>query len=282
MLAYKKRAAAPNICAFLFLIIFLPSVLAAQPCALNVPSGTATLSNGAYSYCSVNISAGATLFIGGAVTLNVTGDTDIYGAINGVGLGYGSSYAPSLGPGTGADADLAVTVGAGGYFYGGGGGGHGGTGGAWPTVPGGATYDSPNNPLTMGSAGGMGGPAGLGGSPGPGGAALLLNDPTGNVNIFGLIDMSGFLGGFPSSMGTTVGGGGGGGAGGTISILAQGIYGTGNLVAAGGPGGGGTYGGGGGGEDVSRCAHQTESIISMEPRTAREAMAELRRLYATI
>lgn len=72
-------------------------------CDLTLAYGASTtLSNGTYTYCSMTVSAGATLYIGGAVTVNMTGDVDIEGVVSGVGLGYGSSFNTSPGPGRAA------------------------------------------------------------------------------------------------------------------------------------------------------------------------------------
>jgi hypothetical protein len=72
----------------LFLVLTLfPARSLAQACALNIPSGSFTLSNGSFSYCSLSVSAGATLFIGGSVTVQVTGNVDIQGSVEGVGQG---------------------------------------------------------------------------------------------------------------------------------------------------------------------------------------------------
>jgi hypothetical protein len=219
---------------FLFLLILpmaCPLTLKAQPCALNVSAGSVTLSNTAVTYCSVNVSAGATLFIGGSVTLTVTGNVTIDGTVYGVGQGYGSAFDPrDLGPGAGTT--------------GGGGGGHGGAGGAsggLASVPGGPANDNPANPVLMGSAGGWLVGGAWGSSAFPGGAAFLLSAPTGMVSINGVIDMSG-LGG--SAVAGYVGGG---GAGGTISISAQTILFNGTLNANGGDGSLNGNGGGGGG-----------------------------------
>lgn len=230
---------------FTTILLFLafPLFLQAQPCALNIPAGSSvTLSNGTFSYCSVDISAGATLVIGGAVSLNVSGNVNIDGTVTGSGNGYGSVFAPVPGPGAGMDGpvttifSLTVTMA-------GSGGGHGGMGGGTATVPGGSPYDSATNPVSMGSRGGAADTPG-----GNGGAALVLNAPSGNVTINGSIDMNG------SGFG---GMGSGGGAGGTISIDAVGIYGSGFITAMGGWGGAAgslTAGGGGGGGRIRLCA----------------------------
>jgi hypothetical protein len=238
-----------------------PNLLRAQACALNVSSGAITLSNTSLSYCSLTVAAGATLVIGGSVTLNVTGNVDIEGLVTGAAQGYGSIYAPSSGPGAGGNGSV-TTYSSSPSYSGGGGGGHGGAGGgSLPTDPrfsGGVTYDSPTFPVSMGSAGGTAAAASGPGQPGgAGGAALLLSAPSGYVTLNGTIDMSGGVG-----AATTVynAGAGGGGAGGTISIDALGIGGTGSLLAAGGAGGGGSgsdsnqAGGGGGGGCVRLCA----------------------------
>lgn len=225
-------------------------------CDLTLAYGASTtLSNGTYTYCSMTVSAGATLYIGGAVTVNMTGDVDIEGVVSGVGLGYGSSFNTSPGPGAG---------GAGTTVDGGAGGGHGGDGGSgmiscWSgtmyspagcstmTGPalGGLAYDSLYDPSWMGSAGGpSGGSTFVPG--GAGGAAFTLSAPANNVTINGTIDMSG-----ASPTVTGVQPEAGGGAGGTVYIDAQNILGMGIIKALGGIGGaawsGGAGAGGGGG-----------------------------------
>jgi len=214
------------------------------PCALVIPSGASvTLSNNTYSFCSVNVQSGGTLIIGGAVTLNLTGFLNVDGTINGAGNGYGSSFAPGSGPGAGGNS---ITTGG---ACGGGHGGSGGFGNGMFHGIAGATYDSPTQPVSMGSQGGTGfGPSNTGGY---GGAALVVDVPAGNVTINGNIIMNG---GSASSIGN-----GGGGSGGTISIDAVGIYGTGYLMAEGGMGGANSagvtnFGGGGGGGLVRVCA----------------------------
>jgi hypothetical protein len=208
---------------------------------LNVTSGAVTLSNTNVTYCSLSVSAGATLFIGGAVTINVTGNVDIEGTVNGIGEGYGSAYATSLGPGEGGFGNNS----------GGGGGSHGGSGGtggngtSGPTAggAGGPTYDNPADPVLMGSAGG---PVSWGlflAFPFRGGAAFILNAPSGTVTLNGLMDMSGQSA--PLS-GLGIDTNCGAGAGGTLSITAQTILFNGILNAIGGTGGQGGGGGGGG------------------------------------
>lgn len=219
----------------ILLLLFLfpaPSSLWAQACALDVASGSVTLTNTNVTYCSVSIASGATLFIEGAVTINVTGNVDIEGVVFGDGYGYGSTYALSGGPGAGGVGSSS-----------GGGGGHGGSGGSGGVDlthtgagPGGPANDNPLNPVLMGSAGGDGG---------AGGAAFILNVPTGSVTINGTIDMNGT---------GTFGGDGGGGAGGTVNITAQSIGFNGFINANGAPGGlGGNGGGGGGGGLILLC-----------------------------
>jgi hypothetical protein len=219
-------------------LVWVPLRLGAQPCALDVSAGSSvTLSNTSVTYCSVVVSAGATLFINGAVTINVTGNVDIEGMVDGIGFGYWyTSIYVSQGPGAGGEGNVGA-----------GGGGHGGAGGngsenSSPSMGlGGPANDNPNNPLLMGSAGGSVVPAPGAYSPAfPGGAAFLLSAPSGTVTLNGVIDMSGrgFSGVF--SLGS------GGGAGGTISISAQAILFNGVLNANGGAGGANSGGGGGG------------------------------------
>ena len=210
----------------------------ALPCDLVVPSGAMTLSSGAFSFCSLTVSNGATLVIGGAVTLNVSGNVDIEGVINGKGLGYSSAFEANAGvrPGTNGNTTSG----------GGGGGGHGGAGGnGGDAAAGGDSNDSIMGPAWMGSAGGGGtyvevGETGIPG--GAGGAALVLNAPNGNVTVNGTIDMGGDT--FAANPGS------GGGAGGTFALWAKNLYGNGLLEAKGGanaPATGTPYSGGGGG-----------------------------------
>jgi hypothetical protein len=219
----------------ILLLLFLlpaPCALWAQPCALDVVSGPVTLANTNVTYCSVSIASGAFLVIGGAVTINVTGNVDIEGDVFGYGNGYGSGYAPAGGPGAGGVGSSS-----------GGGGGHGGPGGSGGVDlthtgagPGGAANDTPSNPVLMGSSGG-------GGS--AGGAAFILSAPAGSVTINGTIDVNG-TGPFA--------GDGGGGAGGTVNITAQSIVFNGFINALGAPGGlRGNGGGGGGGGLILLC-----------------------------
>lgn len=234
-----------------------PIALSAQTCALNVLSGSMTLSNGTFSYCSVSVAAGATLVIGGAVTIDCSGDVDIEGAVDGVGNGYGSVYASGGGPGKGGDGAVSVIGYSSGItitiYHGGGGGGHGGMGGGWGFggnygSNGGVTYDSPTQPDLMGSSGGYAATT----APGAGGAALVLSVPSGYVTLNGTVDMSGGVG-VPAAGQS----GSGGGSGGTLSVDAFGINGSGLVRAMGGLGGMGTLGIAGccgGGGRVRLCA----------------------------
>jgi|GEM_PF-5959901 len=231
----------------ILLLLFLfpaPSGLWAQVCALNVASGSVTLSNTSVTYCSVVVSAGATLVIQAAVTINVTGNVDIEGTVYGISNGYGSAYTTSLGPGGGSNSPGG----------GGGGGGHGGAGGAGGSGSagaggsGGPANDNPADPVLMGSGGGgvsfFGPPVSGVSFPSTGGAAFILAAPSGTVTLNGTIDMSGESV-FPSLPPFGVFGD-GGGAGGTISINAQTILFNGALNAIGGSSGNGGGGGGGG------------------------------------
>jgi hypothetical protein len=242
---------------YFFLWLMTSSVVFAQPCALNVTSGATTLSGSSYSYCSISVAAGATLVINEAVTLNVTGNVDIEGTINGIGLGfYGLYFFPQgQGPGTGAAGSTTI-LSFYPIYYGGSGGSHGGAGGAVAGATPAPTYDTASNPVSMGSGGGDG--AATFGIPlgGAGGAALLLNAPSGNVTLNGIVDVSGSAGAPVNGPRTS---GAGGGAGGTFSVDALGIFGTGSLTTNGGAGGqgngnGGSGGGGGGGGRIRLCA----------------------------
>ncbi len=187
------------------------------PCALVVMAGNpVALANNTYDLCSLDVQAGATLFIGGAVTLNITGDANVDGVILGTGYGYGSAYALN-GPGRG-----------GGLGTSGGGGGHGGMGGRGGELlspsKGGKTYDSATNPTQMGSEGGLNSY-----QSGAGGAALIVHMPAGSMTINGSILMNGDQDRLALSNGR-----GGGGAGGTVSIDADGLYGSGRISENGG------------------------------------------------
>ncbi|MGA9041645.1 MAG: hypothetical protein WB421_14025, partial [Terriglobales bacterium] len=221
----------------LLMILFLyfsHSSLWAQACALNVASGAVTLTNTNVTYCSMSVAVGATLYIQGAVTINVTGNVDIEGTVYGLGAGYGSIYVVARGPGAGSPGTGGGGGGGGGHggFGGGGGSGLTHTGGGG----GGSVNDNPSDPLLMGSAG-------TGGS---GGAAFILSAPSGTITLNGTLDMSGT---------SAILGSDGGGAGGTLSISAQNIVFNGNLNAIGGGGGfGGDGGGGGGGGLILLCS----------------------------
>lgn len=155
MTPFKLFLKAFSPCLFLLMGWLLPFSSAlgqALPCPYNITTGSVTLASGAYTGCSLTVSAGATLVINGAVTLNLTGNVDIEGEVYGLGLGYGSAGSPTSGPGAGVNG-----VEQSGNYLGGSGAGHGGTGGGgnyWPT--GGTVYDSSTNPVLMGSAGGSG------------------------------------------------------------------------------------------------------------------------------
>ncbi len=221
------------------LFCFTPLDLHAQACALNVsPGAPASLVSTAVTYCSLTVSAGATLFIGGAVTLTVTGNTDIEGMVEGNSNGYGALLL-SLGTPPGAGS---------GDMGGSGGGGHGGAGGSDSSFTGGSTYDNPLAPVLPGSPGGsFCWPSTIilttCAFPCPGGGAFILNAPSGSVLINGTIDMGAGYGGNWEGFADT---GGGGGAGGTISISAHSITFNGFLNAAGGAGSSDSGGGGGG------------------------------------
>jgi hypothetical protein len=219
-----------------FFILPSPSALWAQACALNVPSGTVTLTSGTYSYCSLSVSAGATLVIVGQVFLNVSGIVDLEGTVTGLGNGYPPGGSD---PGDGGGFAPPLVVGEGGA----GGGGHGGAGGNGSSGPldagaaGGVTTDSFTQPTMEG--GGGGDDFTIDG--GAGGAAFILV-AGGSVTLNGLVDMDGAA---------ATAAGGGGGAGGTISIDGAGVYGSGTLSVLG--GGGLGAGGSGGGGRIRLC-----------------------------
>ena len=209
------------------------------PCALDLSSGSLTLTAGSYSYCSVHLFNGTHLFILGEVTLNLTGNftVDPAAAIIGIGRGYSANAGPSSGTN-------------------GGGGGHGGNGGTPPDGGGGSPYDSAANPVLAGSGGGSSTSAG-----GSGGAALIVQAPAGTAALNGSIA---FDGGNATSIGFTGINGtmaGGGGAGGSFNVQAATISGSGNLTLSGGQGGGNANsglasegGGGGAGGRLQLCA----------------------------
>ncbi len=197
---------------------------------LNV-TGSVTLTSGTYIYEDIVISPGGTLYINGAVTLDIYQylTAEAGGSINGVGLGYG----PGLGTGGGGSTGT--------------GGGHGGSGGDGATPN---TLSTNKNDTTvpglMGSGGGSGNcPSNSGGS---GGALLWIvasGSGSGNVavTINGTIDMDG------QSVGGSVGycNGSGGGAGGGIYIAVPYFLGNGTISANGGSGENSAQAGGGGG-----------------------------------
>lgn len=188
----------------------------------------------------MDIQAGATLVVGGAVTLLLDAGMNVDGLVMGDGNGY---------PVIGAFGLLDGGPGAG-VIYGGG--GHGGEGGS---LIGGPAYDSSTQPVQMGSAGGPGISACV---PGPcfgfGGGAAFVVRSLGGVTVNGLVSMNGSGFGVVPSPPLS---GWGGGAGGTISIDAPSVTGSGLLRASGGAGVLGpstNIGGGGGGGLIRVCA----------------------------
>ncbi len=134
----------------------------------------------------------------------------------------GKGYPASSGPGAGLTA---------GYGSVGSGAGHGGVGGASSQLPGGGTYGSLEQPLTMGSGGGCGGS----GSGSQGGGAILISAGRG-LTVNGTISANGNAGLVEDS---------GGGSGGSVWLSAAWVSGVGRISAEGGAGQ--LYGGGGGG-----------------------------------
>lgn len=150
-------------------------------------------------------------------------------------LGDSRGYAKESGPGNGTNAESEnnVTSGAGGGY-----GGYGGnsTNNSYDPLLGGAPYGSKYQPLDLGSGGGN--------STGQnteynGGGGLVFLNISDNLTINGYISINGSAGAQStayensSSMST----GSGGGSGGSIYIITNAIYGTGDLLADGGQGG---------------------------------------------
>ncbi|MDE3067932.1 MAG: carboxypeptidase regulatory-like domain-containing protein [Verrucomicrobiota bacterium] len=162
---------------------------------------------------SLVVSNDMQIAVGGAV--NVTGKGRAGG--NGIAGGAGASKSTNY--------PYPFTAGAGG--------GHGGFGGMSSTLAsGGASYDSYNSPISVGSGGGVGSGAGAAG----GGAVLLTVG--GTLQVDGQILADGL---------DATNAHAGGGAGGSVSLWAQTISGAGTIAADGGAGEPADGGGGGGG-----------------------------------
>ena len=224
-------------------------------------SGPTTLNSGGYAYTTVDFSAGQTLFINGAVTMDISNYFDLPSGAAIVGNGEG--YPAKMGPGTSADY---------------GGGGHGGAGGNSGNglSDGGPENDAVTNPSLMGSGGG-------GAGAGSGGGFLKVNVLSGPASLNGFISMNGNAGAKGANeTGSPGGPGSGGGAGGAVYVQAVTIVFNGTLEANGGNGGGGgssatggSYsnstggnGGGGGGGGIIWLMYHTPLIGSGEIATA--------------
>lgn len=171
------------------------------------------------------------------LNLTIGNDFDLQsgGMIDLVGVGYaGGATSNGSGPGYGAGAT--------GYCDStGGGAGHGGTGGAAGTrnhSAGGVAYDSPSEPVDLGSGGGAAGDPGCSNSfPGGGGGGALIMTVVHNATLNGVVTANGGDGGV----------GAGGGSGGTINMKADTFSGSAVVRANGGNSGGSGGGAGGGG-----------------------------------
>ncbi|MFH1467357.1 MAG: MopE-related protein [Pseudomonadota bacterium] len=207
---------------------------------LSVDGTTYTLSAGTYTYDTVEVINGGTLYIDDQVVIecvDFTVDSSSY--VDGDAAGYaGGTTSSRTGSGTGGGGSSS-SAGAGGGGYG----GAGGRGG----------YDSSDSPGSGGSSygassgmsiyPGSGGGATDSSAGGDGGAALEVYAET--ISIAGDVTVVGATGGGPS------GRCGGGGSGGGILLVADEVTVSGSLDASGGDGGSGTSsandGGGGGG-----------------------------------
>ncbi|MDX6769058.1 MAG: fibronectin type III domain-containing protein [Elusimicrobiota bacterium] len=171
--------------------------------------------------------------------LTVGHDFDLQsgGVVDLMGVGYaGGTSRNGSGPGFGSGA-------TGFCDSTGGGAGHGGVGGNAGTrnnSAGGIAYDSPANPIDLGSGGGAAGDPGCGGGPagGSGGGALVMT-------VANLATLNGLI----NADGVSPGPGAGGGSGGTINIKADKFAGTMSVRANGGTGI--SHGGGGGGGRIA-------------------------------
>ena len=175
---------------------------------------------------SLSINSGAGFNADSLSPLNLTVLGDAYVDSNAFIIADDAGYNPGVGP-----------YGAGGIdgFGDGGGGGYGGYGGnSLHLAVGGGTYGSPNQPVNLGSAGGVS-PFLAGFSQG-GGAIRLLVD--GTLALNGTISANGNDGVIEGA---------GGGSGGSIWITTSSLSGAGNIIANGGTGQDGQGGGGGGG-----------------------------------
>ena len=201
--------------------------------ALTVDATTQTLTTGTYTYCSVSIENGATLYISGVVELEAGLSFSVDSSSAVYGDGYGESAASGSGPGGYSSSG------------GGGGGGYGGSGGLGgydssdsPGAGGSSYGSSTSESIQMGSGGGntdydTGGAGGAG-------FGVWAED----IEIAGWITMNG------SEPGGSQPRNGGGGSGGGILLVGDSVSINGDLEVIGADGGSGSDGandGGGGG-----------------------------------
>ena len=214
--------------------------------ALNVTSGTTTLSLGSasvaiFNYTSINVSPGATLAFsspganGTMIILKSQGAVTISATITTVGMG-----APAA---TAGLESMYTTVPTGGATASSQTGAAAGTGLAFPWL--GAVIGKTYNVAT--GSGGGNGKAAVGGSGGVGGAGGggLIIECGGALNFTGTINCNGAAGATATGGTNNNGGGGGGGGGGTCYVFYNSlIANTGTVTVAGGAGGNGGVGGG--------------------------------------
>ncbi len=175
---------------------------------------------GTYTYGSILVTNGATLFFNGAVTLNAHNLTiDPTSSISVDGKGYPNTQGPGAGK-TGTESSSGA--------------GYGGRGGnAYSGLVGGSTYGSSLVPVDLGSGGG--------GSACYGGGAVQLKISN-NLTVNGSISARGANG---ASYGA------GGGSGGSIYVVTNTLSGSGSFIANGGEASVGGRGGGGGGGRIA-------------------------------
>ncbi len=200
------------------------------PIAYLAPLNNLTIQNGAIAYPSSSslilsnlfVNAGGVLTCPNQTSLNVVvwenATIETGGLISVDGEGFG----PGAGPGAGLSAD---SIGSGA--------GHGGNGGASTVLRGGVAYDSAQQPVDLGSGGGLGWQGT--GAGGVGGGAILFT-VGGALTVNGRISAGGEA---------ALSDDGGGGSGGSIWLTAGALLGAGAIAADGGAGE--LYDGGGGG-----------------------------------
>lgn len=236
---------------FAVLWLGLASV-SAQATDLTITSGSAvTLTAGTYSYGSVLVQSGGTLYFVGAVEIDaVTFTVDAGGLVDGNGRGYAGAVADGnygtngQGPGGGAT-------------YGGGGGNAGSGGCGW----GGGGYPNFIGPVQAGSGGGHACCVAGYGAGGAGGAALHLVI-SGAAVLNGTVRADGDNGADSAAVGV-----GGGGAGGSIWIKADSISGTPSLSVRGGNVGAGSAINCAGGGSAGMILVQASNGCSWTPTT---------------